>query len=127
MFVLYVHLLTPNANVCRLFVFISVFGHVSVFLNLSISFFLLDAFLVIIGANKMYNQWLVNCSVCLCFIYLLQVNNTSICWACVSVLPWDLCVMLDVLFSSNKSFIQIIHSFMSDEFCRDGACAAVSI
>jgi len=33
---------------------------------------------------------------------------TSIFWVCVSVLSWDLRVLLDVLLSSNESFIIII-------------------
>jgi len=50
------------------------------------------------------NGW---CLFCLwMFLCLLQVNNLVVFfWACVSVLPWDLRVLLDVLLSSNKSFI----------------------
>jgi len=41
------------------------------------------------------------------FYMPLQVNNLLVFWgACVSVLPWDLRVQLDVLLSSYKSFIQ---------------------
>jgi len=49
----------------------------------------------------MHNQLMVGaCCVCLCFICLLKVNNLQVfCFigACVSVLPWDLRVLLDIL------------------------------
>jgi len=84
MFVLY-------ANVCRLFVFVSVFGHARVFLNPSISshfsficffsyclistsFFLLNFFLVIVSANEMYSQWLVP----VLFVYVFYAYCKSI-------------------------------------------------
>jgi len=43
-------------NVCRIFVFVSLFGYDRVFLDLSISFFF-EKFLVVVGANEMYNQF----------------------------------------------------------------------
>jgi len=49
----------------------------------------------------MHSQWMVGARcVCICFICLLKVNNLQVfCFfgACVSVLPWDQRVLLDVL------------------------------
>jgi len=50
----------------------------------------------------MHSQLMVGaCCVCICFICLLKVNNLQVCFcffgACVSVLPCDLRVLLDVL------------------------------
>jgi len=62
------------ANVCRLFVFVSVFLGTCVLESINFFFFLLNVFLVIVGTNEMYSQWLVR----VLFVYvlcLLQVNN----------------------------------------------------
>jgi len=82
------------ANVCRLFVFVLFF--VCVF----------------VGAIEIHSQLLVGaCCVCTCFICLLKVNNLQVfCFfgACVSVLSWDLRVLLDVLCCPiNHSFNHI--------------------
>jgi len=60
----------------------------------------------------MHSQLMVGaCCVCICFICLLKVNNLIVfCFfgACVSVLPWDLRVLLDVLCRPiNHSFIHL--------------------
>jgi len=91
------------ANVCRIFVFVSVFGLVSVFLNLSISFFsLLDVFsffLVFVSANEMHNQLMVGaCFVCICFICLLKVNNLLVFFGHVSVFCLGTCVFCWMFF-----------------------------
>jgi len=56
---------------------------------------------VFVGAIEMHSQLMIGaCCVCICFICLLKVNNQqvfSFFGACVSVLPWDLRVLLDVL------------------------------
>jgi len=73
------------ANVCRLFVFVLFYVY------------------VFVDAIEMHSQLLVGaCCFCKCFICLLKVNNLQVLFfcffgACVSVLLWDLRVLLDVL------------------------------
>jgi len=93
------------ANVCRLFVFVLFFC----------SFFFVCVF---VGAIEMHSQLMVGaCCVRICFICLLKVNNLQVFGffgTCVSVLPWDLRVLLDVLCCPiNHSSSYIVHSSMS--------------
>jgi len=90
------------ANDCRLFVFV-----------------LFNVY-VFVGAIEIQSQLLVGaCCVCKCFICLLKVNNLQVYFyfcvfgACVSVLLWDLRVLLDVLcFPINLSFIATCYVYV---------------
>jgi len=78
---------------------------------------------VFVGAIEMHGQLMVGaCCLCIYFICLLKVNNLLVFCsfgACVSILPWDLRVLLDVLCCPiNHSFI---HSIRSTSFPYLGA------
>jgi len=77
-------------------------------------FFVLFFVCVFVGAIEMHSQLMVGvCCVCICFICLLKVSNLQVfCFfgACVSVSPWDLRVLLDVL------CCPINHSFMFQHY-----------
>jgi len=108
MFVLYV-------NVCRLFVFVSVFGHVSVFWNLSTSFFSFRCFFcllffVFVSANEMHSQLLVGaCCVCIC----LYAYWKSIIYKFFVSMGHELVFCLGTCVSCWMSFCRPInHSFI---------------
>jgi len=64
--------------------------------------------------NEETAEWLDVRACFVCRLFVLYAYGKSKIYqyfrACVSVLPWDLCVLLDVHLSSNKSFIHSSYS-----------------
>jgi len=82
--------------------------------SINFIFFLLNVFLVIVGANEMFSQWLVPV-LFVCFLCLLQVNNLLVFFRHVSVFCLGTCVFCWMFFRRP-----INHSFIHSKFDRCG-------